>query len=684
MAAVETGQTINFSVSALGTSPLTYVWQKNGTPLTDGGRISGSTTSTLTIVDGTLADEGFYSVTVSNPSSGDAMLSASAEMVLLGAPEIVSSPNTITTEAGLSTTIETTTRGAATLTHAWTLNGTPLVDGPAISGATTAKITLLRPLVADSGPLVLTVSNSISSTSVTMPLAVTRPPGSPDRLLAVPSFNNAVLAISPGAADTVAIGGQYTSLTTASGVIHNLYGFSVIDLATGLPDLAYPSIAATGTKVGTIARDISGGIVIGGTFTSIKGGATNYSTPGRIARIKTDKTFDEAFNANIGTGANAEILKIIALDDGKLLVSGVFTSFNSTAGTNGIVRLNADGTVDTTFTSLSTGNIGEILAVSGGKIYIAIYSQYGGKSYLARINSDGTLDTSFTYNGYKIPRTLIALADGSLLSSGNSQPYLQKISSTGIVDSTYPTTNSSIGAATEDQGGMLFAGDFSTYAGSPRTGLVRIDALGTPEFDINPAIGFRFTGAPSALETDSSHRIYLGGSFTIFNGQTVNRFVILNGKDQSAADPFDAFTGGLPDGQRGPNDDPDADGFSNLIEFVYRLDPAVSDAGFSMERPSPAAMTGSALNAAYPGSTFEAGETYELFKVLEPKDLRGSTLTVQATTNLTNYDGTLTVISLASTSFNADYNEVTYAYSLPVSIAPLAFHRIQITRASSR
>src|SRR5439155_6275873 len=47
--AVYTGGTVSFDVVATGALPISYAWLRNGTNLTDGGRISGSATPVLTI-----------------------------------------------------------------------------------------------------------------------------------------------------------------------------------------------------------------------------------------------------------------------------------------------------------------------------------------------------------------------------------------------------------------------------------------------------------------------------------------------------------------------------------------------------------------------------------------------------------------------------------------------------------
>ena len=60
------GSVVSFSVTAIGTEPLSYQWQKDGVNLTDGGSITGSTTATLAIAGVRESDEGGYGCVLSN------------------------------------------------------------------------------------------------------------------------------------------------------------------------------------------------------------------------------------------------------------------------------------------------------------------------------------------------------------------------------------------------------------------------------------------------------------------------------------------------------------------------------------------------------------------------------------------------------------------------------------------
>lgn len=60
------GSTAELSVAVVGDMPLVFQWQKNGTNLIDGGRITGAHSSTLRIKNTIQADSGVYSVVVNN------------------------------------------------------------------------------------------------------------------------------------------------------------------------------------------------------------------------------------------------------------------------------------------------------------------------------------------------------------------------------------------------------------------------------------------------------------------------------------------------------------------------------------------------------------------------------------------------------------------------------------------
>jgi uncharacterized repeat protein (TIGR03803 family) len=76
------GVTATFSVQAIGDYPLTYQWFLNGQPLTDNGRIGGSTNATLLIRQATNTDSGTYSVVVYD----DLFYEQSSNAVLLVTP----------------------------------------------------------------------------------------------------------------------------------------------------------------------------------------------------------------------------------------------------------------------------------------------------------------------------------------------------------------------------------------------------------------------------------------------------------------------------------------------------------------------------------------------------------------------------------------------------------------------
>ena len=63
---VDSGDMVNFTCEASGSDPITYQWLKDGTVLTESGRVRGTNSTTLTISPVESEDFGDYSCNVSN------------------------------------------------------------------------------------------------------------------------------------------------------------------------------------------------------------------------------------------------------------------------------------------------------------------------------------------------------------------------------------------------------------------------------------------------------------------------------------------------------------------------------------------------------------------------------------------------------------------------------------------
>jgi hypothetical protein len=146
-----------------------------------------------------------------------------------------------------------------------------------------------------------------------------------------------------------------------------------------------------------------GTIVVSGIFTSYNGNSCN-----RIIGLNTDGSINTEFN--IGTGFNNSVSIIYDSVNDKIFCFGTFTSYNGVSA-NRIVKLNSDGSVDSSFnygtgfnSGTSTGAIDTLgrLVVLGGPTLT--YKGQLTPRRICRINSDGSLDTTFTTDGFNLDR----------------------------------------------------------------------------------------------------------------------------------------------------------------------------------------------------------------------------------------------------------------------------------------
>jgi hypothetical protein len=105
------GARATFSVTAIGSGSLSYQWQFNG------AAILNETNSTLTIPAVAAANDGDYSVEVSDPTGSG--ISAAAQLLVLMAPSFVEQPQTQTVFAGDNVTFRATVAGTTPIGYRW-------------------------------------------------------------------------------------------------------------------------------------------------------------------------------------------------------------------------------------------------------------------------------------------------------------------------------------------------------------------------------------------------------------------------------------------------------------------------------------------------------------------------------------------------------------------------------------
>ena len=181
-----------------------------------------------------------------------------------------------------------------------------------------------------------------------------------------------------------------------------------------VPDLFYFSDEPEVSELGfsypySIAVQNNGQLILGGSLGTDQRGAwtTSFSNtilPG-VIRINADGTLDETFVAPSFSPFSNVFSVTIQPADGKIVVGGVFSVEYDSKTYDNIVRLNTDGSVDDTFnsgfTSLFLGGINQVIAVSNGIIvYGDNNNEYNGVTVktVTKLNTDGTLNTEFNDN----------------------------------------------------------------------------------------------------------------------------------------------------------------------------------------------------------------------------------------------------------------------------------------------
>ncbi len=157
---VAPGSTASFSVAASGSGPFTYQWRRNGFIL------PGATSASLSLTDVTAANEGRYSVLVTNATAST--VSADAWLRVGTPPAITTEPADLALPPGSPLTLVAAASGTGPLAYQWSR------DGSNLGGAIYATLDLPNVLA---GSYRLTVTSAYgSATSRAAVISVLTPP----------------------------------------------------------------------------------------------------------------------------------------------------------------------------------------------------------------------------------------------------------------------------------------------------------------------------------------------------------------------------------------------------------------------------------------------------------------------------------------------------------------------------
>jgi uncharacterized delta-60 repeat protein len=422
--------------------------------------------------------------------------------------------------------------GTAPLIYQWRKDGLP------ISSASNDQIVIAHAQFSDVGRYSVVVSNADGSVSSGEAVLTVNSPKVGDVDFSFTfgsSINGTVASVALQPDGKVLIGGGFSTVYgTARGGIARLN-------ADGSTDCAFMNgLAGANGFANSVVLQNDGKVLIGGEFTTVNGVTRNH-----IARLNADGALDRGFQERLSgvsgsVNPNIYTSKISAVEvqnDGKVLITGIFTTVNGVARTN-IARLNADGTVDNGFQNGLSGlgstsgrpAIGLSIAVqSDGKALIGGgFTTVNGeaRNCIARVNADGTLDGAFQSRLPSVTdvfyvNSVVVQSDGKILLGGLfasvdnavSRYNIARLNRDGTVDKDFQSAFSDAGdyvssVLVQSDGKILVGGTHSFRFDFPRGFLAQLSMDGALIHE------FHAQGWFNAVAVQGDGKVLIGGSFS--------------------------------------------------------------------------------------------------------------------------------------------------------------------------
>lgn len=346
-----------------------------------------------------------------------------------------------------------------------------------------------------------------------------------------------VLSLSLSNAVVVALGTNSPSmLGRQSNAVVTIVDRELSNTPAGALDRSFISAEGADGFIYGLALQTDGNLLLGGDFTKI-----NSINKNRMARLMTGGALDHSFD--VGLGPNGSVRGILVQEDNRILVGGLFTSFNNT-NRNYITRLNVDGGNDPTFNP-GAGADNPIYCIAlqdDARILVGgDFATFNGvnRRHVARLGTNGVVDITFD-PGIGTDGGIYAMAvqpDGKILVAGDFGTYnnqavrrIARLNSNGALDATFnPGTgpNAAIRALmVQSDGKILIGGLFTNVNGIALSGVARLNSDGSVDSAFHPGAGADNAVYSIALQDDG--KIVLGGDFLHFGGINRSRLARLN------------------------------------------------------------------------------------------------------------------------------------------------------------
>lgn len=307
--------------------------------------------------------------------------------------------------------------------------------------------------------------------------------------------------------------------------------------ADGTPSAEFSPPEYTGIK--NILLQDDGKIMIVGDFWSSNNHLNLY-----VARLNSDGSIDNSFSSQnyFGTLTDTFLRTIVRQPDGKYLVGGYFKTPLNT----GIARLNSDGTLDNSFNVLTTytdigtmregfeNSIGEIALQNDGKIIVSgsDFREAGRltSNGLVRLNANGSRDRSFNYNVYNhqdhLPHNACLQNNGKIIFFRDSNIY--RVNSSGEPDQSFVHIGKPQFRNWPDfsiQNGKIIVNEsYQEASGKTRYGIHRLNDNGSLDLSFNPQGGLNILSneRSAVFETIATNvlrdsKIMVTGVFSSYN-----------------------------------------------------------------------------------------------------------------------------------------------------------------------